>query len=183
MWMWNFPPGLLHCFVLFCLGLQGLPRQMVMTDVWSWAWCVRPTLESWQSLRGLDSSGWVPWANGPCVTWLTAYLSLLLHRPPSVSVCFSVRRRLLGPKSYTVLVPVTRSSVSFLIAFHLYISRLDNRMPMSDCKSGSTVINAWRLAPTTFLIIEGWDHHGVLYVDLSPKGTLEDSQDFLCWNK
>lgn len=134
-------------------------------------------------LRGLDSSGWVPWAKGPCVTWLTAYLSPLLHRPPTVSVCFSVRRRRLGPKSHTVLVPITRSSVSFLIAFHLYISRLDNRMPMSDCKSGRTVINAWRLAPTVFLILEGWDHHGILYVDLSPKGTLGDSQVFLCWNK
>lgn len=102
MWMCYFPPGLLHCFVLFCLGLQGLTRQMVMTDVWSCARCVCPILESWQSLRGLDSSGWVSWTKGPCVTWLPAYLSPLLHRPPSVSFV-----SLWGgdSMSHTVLVP------------------------------------------------------------------------------
>lgn len=133
---------------------------------------------------------WVPWTKGLCVTWLTAYLSPLLHRPPGVSICFSIRRRLLVTHC---LSPKTRSSASSLIAFCLYISRLDNRTSMRDCKPGSTVTKflscAWRLDPTCLSHsrrmgpCDIMGHHRVHYVDPCPKGTLGDSQVLLSWNK
>lgn len=123
MWIWDFPPEPSALFCLVSLGTKHWPCR--------W-WCVKlglvnlsyPGIMAEVEGLGRQCLRSLLWTTSPCVTWWTAHLSSLLHRPPNVSCWFLYVEETSGTK-VTPCLPNTRCSAPSWIAFHLHITRLD----------------------------------------------------------